>query len=718
MGRIVSITLVAVAIISGGGALAASPGAPDLESTSLIVKFERQAESPILPEDAVVADAVSTQGAALTGADWSLYSRIGSPASASWLIQHRFPADYLDALRAEDPDHPELHLQEYVVLEYADVGTRLSAEGKLATDKAVRSFRPNSRMGFSARINDYYVASTGPTQIPQGYQWGLEAIGAMSPWSNPSAQSAWDKATGFGYVTIIDTGIQRSHPDLQENFRAHFSQAFYSGACVGNSQVEVDETGGAYNTCPNSFIGHGTHVAGIIGATANNTIGVGGACWNCSLIIAKTLQNNEASVVNWINGLYHATIRGAQVANLSGGDPTFPLLYWGADYCSQLAPGTYGFCDAIAFARLREMLFVAATGNEDIPNKTNFPASEPNVVAVAATNSAGTVWYQGVGNPPGNAETGSSLGKVDFVAPGARVISSFYSGATYNSAVICNDWTGLAAYDECTGTSMAAPHVTASLALVRSINPLATAASVISLLSSTGTNVPKPPGVFPAGNYKMPSLLTAVNQAIANGYTWPAFAMVTNTSQWNRFTTAAPQMARAAIAGTMLPTLIAPVSPVYYVPDPNAPLVSGYAAFPDSTSQPRAYFKVYTKLKASQTALKPLYRLSKLQNVGNGRDECGNLMPVPTKPIPVIHTYTTSKTTRNQLMGSGAGQCYKYDGVEGYVAPSNLGGLQELFQLYNSTADSYILVPSSKVSLANGIGYAQNQTSLGWVVPN
>ncbi len=546
----------------------------------------------------------------------------------------------------------------------------------------------------------------------------------MSPWSNPSAQSAWNKATGFGYVTVIDTGIQRSHPDLQENFRAHFSQAFYSGACVGNSQVEVDETGGAYNTCPNSAIGHGTHVAGIIGATANNTIGVGGVCWNCSLIVAKAYQNNQGLMGNFANGLYHAIIRGSQVANLSGGLPYYLNQYvpaYGSNIyqCSQLPAGVDGFCDAITLARLREMLFVAATGNADVDNQVDFPASEPNtVVAVAATNSAGTVWYHGAGNPLGNSETGSSLQKVDFVAPGARVVSSFYSGATYNSAVICNDWTGLAAYDECTGTSMAAPHVSASLALVRSINPLATAASVISLLSSTGTNVPKPPGVFPVGNYKMPSLLTAVNQAIANGYTWPAFAMVTNTSQWNRFTTAAPQMARAAIAGTMLPTLIAPVSPVYYVPDPNAPLVSGYAAFPDSTSQPRAYFKVYTKLKASQTTLKPLYRLSKLQNVGNGRDECGNLMPVPTKPIPVIHTYTTSKTTRNQLMGSGAGQCYKYDGVEGYVAPSNLGGLQELFQLYNPTADSYILVPSSKVSLANGIGYAQNQTSLGWVVPN
>ena len=708
----------------GGASAAAAPG-PDLESTSLIVKFERLAASPILPEDAVdvVTDAVSTQGAALTGADWALFARIGSPVGANWLIQHRFPADYLDALRAEDPDHPELHLQEYVVLRYADVGTRMVAEGKLGNDKAVRSFRPNSRMGFSARINDYYVATTGPTQIPQGYQWGLEAIGAMTPWNNLTVQSAWDKATGFGYVTVIDSGIQKTHPDLQENFRPHFSQAFYSDACIGNSQVEVDETGGAGNTCPNTAIGHGTHVAGIIGATANNTIGVGGVCWNCSLIIAKGYENNIPLMENFANGLYHAIIRGSQVANLSAGQPYYSIIYqptYGQNIylCSHLPAGVDGFCDAIALARVRELIFVAATGNADVDNQVNFPASEPNVVAVAAMNSAGTVWYHGVGNPAGNAETGSSLGEVDFVAPGARIVSTFYSGATYNTNFICNDLVSPFGYEECTGTSMAAPHVTASFALVRSINPLATAASTISLLSTTGTNVPTPSGIFPAGYYKKPNLLAAVNQAIANGYTWPAFAMVTNTGQWNRFTPAAPQMARAAIAGTMLPTLVSPFSPVYYVPDPNAPVVTGYTAFPDSTVQPRAYFKVYTKLKASQTVLKPLYRLSKLQNLGNGRDECGNLMPVPTKPTPVIHTYTTNKNTRIQLTGTGAGQCYKYDGVEGYVAPSNLGGLQELFQIYNPAADSYILVPSSKVALANSLGYTRFQTSLGWVVPN
>ncbi|CAG1007483.1 Subtilisin DY [Burkholderiales bacterium] len=717
--RIITVFALIFGMVLAGGAVA-TEFAVDLQTTSLIVKFERNATDAIYPEDAVdvVSEVASGQDAALTGTDWSIYTRIGSPASATWLIRHRLPADYLEALRAEEPDHPELHLQEYVVLHYADIGSRLAAEARLAADNAVRSFRPNSAMRFHARLNDYYVATTGPGQIPGGYQWGPEAIGAMSPYTNPTAQSGWDKATGYGYVTVIDTGIERAHPDLQENFRPHFSQAFYSGPCAGNSAVEVDETGGAYNTCPNSAIGHGTHVAGIIGATANNTIGVGGVCWNCSLIIAKTYQKNDPPTADlYINGLNHAIIRGAQAANLSAGIEYYLYQYpphGSINYCSQLAPGTDGFCDAISLARRREIVFVASTGNQDWPTKVDFPASEPNVVAAAATTHTGTVWYTGTGDP----EAGSNLGKVDLVAPGARVVSTFYTDASYNPIVPCNDINGLSGYDECTGTSMAAPHVTAALAIVRSINPLSSASTIIALLTSTGSNIPKPPGVYPAGNYRMPNLLAAINQAIANGSTWPAFAMVTTGGSWNRFTTVAPQMARAAIAGTMLPTLNASTTPVYYVPDANAPVVTGYPAFPDSTVQPRAYFKVYTKLKVNQTTLKPLYRLSKLQDVGNGRDACGNLMPVPGKPIPVIHTYTTNKTTRNQLTGNGSGQCYKYDGVEGYVAPSNLGSLQQLYQIYNPTADSYILVPSSKVALANSLGYTLYQTSLGWVVPN
>lgn len=72
----------------------------------------------------------------------------------------------------------------------------------------------------------------------------------------------------------------------------------------------------------------------------------------------------------------------------------------------------------------------------------------------------------------------------------------------------------------------------------------------------------------------------------------------------------------------------------------------------------------------------------------------------------------------NSLTAATYGNCFKYDGVEGYVAPSNLGGLQQLYRLYNQAADSWILVPANRLATANGLGYTQNQTSLGWVVPN
>jgi len=523
------------------------------------------------------------------------------------------------------------------------------------------------------------------------------------------APEVW--AMGFTGQDIVvggqDTGYEWTHPALRPHYRGwngttanhdyNWHDAIHSGggSCGPDSLVPCDD------------YSHGTHTMGTVVGDDGGTNQIGmapGAQW----IGCRNMDVGYGTPATYLECfeffLAPYPVGGKPAQGDPGKAPDVTNNSWTCPPNEGCSWNTLQ--SAVEAQRAAGILTVVSAGNAGCPQLNCTTISDPPALYAAAYTvgalNTGTDTIASLSGCGPVMVDGSNRRKPDLTAPGTNVRSCVLNGA----------------YGTKSGTSMAAPHVSASLALVRSINPLATAASVISLLSSTGTNVPKPPGVFPVGNYKMPSLLTAVNQAIANGYTWPAFAMVTNTSQWNRFTTAAPQMARAAIAGTMLPTLIAPVSPVYYVPDPNAPLVSGYAAFPDSTSQPRAYFKVYTKLKASQTTLKPLYRLSKLQNVGNGRDECGNLMPVPTKPIPVIHTYTTSKTTRNQLMGSGAGQCYKYDGVEGYVAPSNLGGLQELFQLYNPTADSYILVPSSKVSLANGIGYAQNQTSLGWVVPN
>lgn len=693
---------------------------PDIRE--LIVKFQRFGEGSPHPDEvlALVGAVTDHSAGALTPQDWALYTSLGSPVDARWLIQLRLDSDYLDQLEKSDPDHPESHLQDYVVLRYSDAASRQMAYERLAKDSVVNSVVSNSKGTLSLRVNDYYVSATGPGQIPGGYQWALETIGAMSPYSNPGAQSAWDKATGFGYVAIVDTGIMRIHPDLQANVRLHFSQAFYSAPCYG-SAVEVDESGGLGTNCPNSYMGHGTHVAGIVAATPNNSVGVAGVCWDCSLIIAKTRAGDLDFVADRISGFNHAVIRGAQVVNLSGGNDGYFAEHYGGGVtsCQQLInQGVQdAYCNILAVMRLRELLFVAASGNENSPTQTDFPAREINSVSVAAMKYDGTIWYAEVGG------VGSSLGKVNFVAPGARIISTFYDQAVWNdfwpSPWQCQDNNGLAGYDECSGTSMAAPHVTGMAAVIRSINPLLSASGITSLLTSTSTNVAPPQGVAPPGGYfKKPNLLAAVNQAIGNGYTWPAFAMVTSGSSSNRFVTSAPQMARAAIGGHRLPTLNQSTTPVYYVPDTSAPVVSGYATFPDSIMTPRAYFNVYTKLKVSQTTLKPLYRLSKLQNTGGGTDDCGTPMPIPGKPIPVIHFYTTSKSERNALTAPTIGNCYKFDGIEGYVAPSNLGGLQQLYRLYNPTADSWILVPANRLATATGLGYTQNQTSLGWVVPN
>lgn len=530
-------------------------------------------------------------------------------------------------------------------------------------------------------------------------------------------------------MAIVDSGILTSHADLQRNFKQHFSQSFYSTGCSG-SLVDVDEAG-VSSTCPNNlFRGHGTHIAGIIAATPNNNFGVAGLCWDCSLIIAKAYSSNAPAVADRINGLNHAAMRGAQFVNFSGQDNGYlPGAHGGTVTRCQVLPNpdADAYCLALKTLRLREVMLVAASGNDTIINDyVDFPAREPDSIAVGATKYTGQIWFNetGIGGLGSNLGTTALTGSrfVDFVAPGAEIMSTFYTGAQWipngPSQWQCRDDLFPNGYDKCSGTSMAAPHVLGVAAVARSINPLLTVPALKTLLTSTSTNVTPPSGVSPPGSsFKQPNMLNAVNSAIANGSTWPAFAMVTKFSSSNRFTTAIPQMARAAIAGTMLPTPI-PSGAVLYMPDPSAPVVAGYPAFPDWGASPRAYFKVYTKLKSSSTNLKPLYRLSKLQNLGSGTDASGTPMPVPSKPEPVIHFYTASKSERDALIVATYGNCFKYDGIEGYVAPSNLGGLQQLFRLYNPTTDSWILVPSSHVTTANGLGFTQQQSSLGWVVPN
>ncbi len=692
-----------------------SSGKTDLVSTELIVKFQRTGKDVVDP--AVALEGAISAAEGRQPSDFGVWTRTGSPSYGQWLISNRLPQQYLDTLAKESPDHPEIHLQQYLVLGYRDPVARLQAQTKLAEDPSVLSVSANTTEQQSYRVNDYFVTVTGPGSAPQGYQWGLEAINVMSPSWNPYAISGWDYSKGWGFVAVVDSGIEVGHSDLSGRIRSHFSQAFYTG-CAGNL-TNIDELGDP--ACPNSSRGHGTHVAGIIGAIADNSTGVSGVCHFCSLIIAKINNNNVATVADTVNGMNHSVIRGAPVINRSGGGQDYLQRYGvGTKYCSYLATGTDGYCDVIKLAALREVVIVAASGNENNAKysdtsffATHFPATEPDVVAVGGTVYGNAIWAGDTTLPP-FAVQGSNLDKpVDFVAPAKRIVSTFYTASTWFYPTWCSDSiNAVSQYDECTGTSMAAPFVSGVYAIARSLNPLLTRAQLKTYLQSGATYL---------GSYAMPNVLASAPTIIGtNNSLTPSFVFVIpgGASVYNRFYTAFPQMGVAARKGTMLPLPVGG-TPVVYTADSRANAVASYPLLPDSSGTPRAYFYVYTREYVSGQTMVPLRRLSKLQNLGGGNDACGYPMPIPGKYYPLLHIYTTSNAELSTLQTSSAGNCFKYDGIEGWIATTNwTGALQALYRLYNPSSDNYILVPQSKVTLAQSMGYTVNQTMLGYVVPN
>ncbi len=295
----------------------AQPLPPAYVPTELIVKFRSGVGGTLVPH--VVIEAVESANRWPNPPRSPLYTRLGSPSSARWLISERMPPVEALRFRARAPNHPALFLQEFIVLGYRTSAERSAAQQLLGQDVLVQSVRTNSNQGFNLRVNDYFVAQTDPAGPHELYQWALEAVRAMSPAASPASPSSWDFTKGYGYIAFVDSGIDVGHPDLVPNFRPHFSQAFYSPPCSG-PLWDVDEGGeSSGSTCRNQYRGHGTHIAGLAASQSNNGIGIAGLCWYCSLIVAKTLQESTKNLTsNVVNGMYHSIRRGAQAINRSG----------------------------------------------------------------------------------------------------------------------------------------------------------------------------------------------------------------------------------------------------------------------------------------------------------------------------------------------------------------------------------------------------------------
>ena len=246
------------------------------------------------------------------------------------------------------------------------------------------------------------------------------------------APAAWNRLTTCATVAVLDTGIQLNHPDLKQNLWTNGKETNNGLDDDGNGYVDdvngVDTVTGRGSGEDEN--GHGTHVAGIIGARGNNGRGISGLCWKVKIINVRIMDaDGRGYVAQQVAGIEYALRAGAKVINCSFGGPDSSDV----------------MRDAIAEARKQGALIVAAAGNDgvDTDKRPFYPASYPdsNVLSVAATDDRDRLAsFSNYGDKT-----------VDLAAPGDAV------GSTY----LRSD------YRYMSGTSMAAPYVAAAAAQLR-----------------------------------------------------------------------------------------------------------------------------------------------------------------------------------------------------------------------------------------------------------
>jgi subtilisin family serine protease/subtilisin-like proprotein convertase family protein len=390
---------------------------------------------------------------------------------------------------------------------------------KLSQHKAIQVAEPN------------YILRAISTPAPQatandprfGELWGLNNTGAGGGRADADidAPEAWDITTGSRdvIVGVIDTGTDYNHPDLKDNIWVNPGEVAGNGIDDDNNGV-IDDVHGfsAFNNNGNPMDGqgHGTHVAGTIGALGNNGVGVAGVNWNVTMIPCQFLgpdgSGTTAGAIACIN--YYTNLKQNHGVNVR-----LTSNSWGGGGFSQALK------DAIEAGNNAGILFVAAAGNDAIDSDVtpSYPASYdlPGIIAVASTDRNDAM------------SSFSTYGdvSVDLGAPGSAILSTVPNGG----------------YSSLSGTSMATPHVSGAAALVWAANPSLNITEVKQILLDSGDSIPALAGKTVTGkrlNVKnaldaadpTPGFnlgLTPATQTISAGQTASYSLGVTDVADWS-----------------------------------------------------------------------------------------------------------------------------------------------------------------------------------------
>ncbi len=318
------------------------------------------------------------------------------------------PVSQTEMVVVERTDDGGLEVRTYTV----SSSTAGAFSASAASDPDVLVVEPNATV--QAFVNDPY----------RGSQWALDRL---------DFEGAWPTTDGSGViVAVIDTGVRATHEDL-------------AGRVIpGNDFVDP----GGDGTLADHY--HGSHVAGIIAANANNGLGVAGGAPGVQILPVRVLNSvGTGSTADVAAGIIWAVDNGADVLNLSLGS-TFDSSTLRA---------------AVDYAEANDVVVIAAAGNSGhLDNPITFPAAIDEVIAVGSTASNDTRSYF------------SNHGSwVDIAGPGSGIYSLHGNGDQL--------------YASSSGTSMAAPYVAAAAALVRAAVPELTASQVRDVLGVTAIDL-------------------------------------------------------------------------------------------------------------------------------------------------------------------------------------------------------------------------------------
>jgi subtilisin family serine protease len=310
--------------------------------------------------------------------------------------------------------------------------------------------------GAVSYVEPNYVlhAARLPNDPNFGVLWGLHNTGQLggTPGADVNAPSAWDVLTGGPTtVAVIDSGVDYTHPDLAANMWTNPDDPANGSDDDGDGFVD-DVHGADFlddDSDPSDDAGHGTHLAGVIGALGDNGIGVAGVNWNVRLLAARFLNDaGEGNTADAAKAIDYALAKGARVINASWGSSSFSWTLY----------------NAVKRAGDNGALFIAAAGNEgrNADAVPDYPAafSLPNVISVTALDRHDRL--------PGYANYGAQ--SVDVGAPGDQIYSTVPPSVSASGYALFS------------GTSMAAPYVSGAAALYLSVFPSASTTQVKSVL--------------------------------------------------------------------------------------------------------------------------------------------------------------------------------------------------------------------------------------------